>query len=155
MGFLDKLFGRKKKEKEEETAAPSKSTSTRAGARRTTSPQEEISRVYVYVGATVPINAQIADQITTYALDVLKADATFRKIWAKVERDKVPMVKGHGTAPSSGQFVNAFARWLQTKGTSLDQAKTVMGKSIFVQGGDSHNPADGSKFSWALLGCFQ
>jgi hypothetical protein len=157
MRFLDKLFGRKKRDEQAETdsTARPKPSSTQKRGKRTTPSREEISQVYVYVAATAPVNAQTADQIVAYALDLLKADATFRQIMTKVEQDKIPIVKGHGTALSSGQFVDSFTKWLKTKGTSLDQAITVMGKKCFVQGGDAQNPADGSKFSWAVQGCFQ
>lgn len=151
MGFLDKLFGRKK----EQEPAPSKPPSPQVETPKTTGSKGEISRVFLYVVANTQVNEATADQIRTFALQQLKADATFLQIWTKVERDQVPVIKGHGFAPNSSQFADAFGKWLKTKGTSLDQAKAVMGKSIFVQGGDSMNPADGSKFSWALVGCFQ
>jgi hypothetical protein len=150
MSFLDKLFGKKKEDK-----TPSKPPISQAGAGQPAGPKGEISRVYLYVASTIPLNAATADQITTFGLEQLKADPTFRQIMAKVERDQIPMVKGHGVAPSSSQFADSFKKWLKKQGTSLDDATAVMGKKLFVQGGDAQNPADGTKFSWGLVGSFK
>jgi hypothetical protein len=108
----------------------------------------------MYVGSTVPVNEATCEQIRGFALQQLKADPTFRQIMAAAERGGVSIVKGHGVAPSPQQFVGAFSKWLQTEGISLDQAHPIGGKKFFVQGGDAQNPADGSKFSWGLVGCF-
>lgn len=161
MGFLDKLFGRKKKQVNSTPVKPAAggtkaaSVATRTSVKPASSGSAAISKVYLYVASTVPINAATAEQITTYGLQLLKADPTFRQIMEKMEREKWPTVKGQGTVSSPTQFAPSFQKWLKTKGTSLDQATSVMGKKIFVQGGDAQNPADGSKFSWGLVGCFQ
>jgi hypothetical protein len=142
MGFLDKLLGKGKEDK----STPAKSTSSGTG---------EIRKVYLYVASTAPLNAATAEQITAFGLQQLKADPTFSQIMDRMEREKWPTVKGRGTVSSPAQFGSAFDQWLKTEGTSLDQATPVMGKKFFVQGGDAQNPADGSKFSWGLVGCFQ
>jgi len=147
MDFMDKVYAKLEAVHREGLRGV---THGKAVPTKTSSP----NRMCLYVASTTPIDGATGEQIQGYGLKLLLADPTFKRIIDQAIKDKVPTLEGRGTAASASGFVNSFDSWLKAQNLSLDDAKSVMGKKLFVQGGEAQNPTDGSKFSWALIGAF-
>lgn len=160
MNFLRRLFGKERKPAEParqpagKPAEPAPARRAVPGMLRTPTPNGKPRSIYLYVVATTQLDQPAAEKIRNHALRMLMEDPAFRSVMDRAAADRVPTISGLGMAADSGKFVEAFSFWLNGQNISLDHARPMQGKKLFVQAGDAHAPDGGESFRWALLGCF-
>jgi hypothetical protein len=118
---------------------------------------KSINTVYSFIAATILIDAAspfgeaLISQLYPFVTQNLnQTQPSFKRLYDQVERENTPHVMGTGMAASTAGFAGAFVSWLKSKGVNIENFEPLIGKEIFVFGGDAQNPQDGSSFAWSV-----